>query len=102
MYYALFALMIFVKVFNVYYFELVLGELAGFQGSTAFNYLKERSTYKCGAIAHTYTALSTLLILGDDLSRVHRQSIVRSKIKLIICLIMKMRVNYHIKIYRFT
>ncbi|XP_044736483.1 geranylgeranyl transferase type-1 subunit beta [Chrysoperla carnea] len=58
------------------------GELAGFQGSTAFNYLKERSTYKCGAIAHTYTALSTLLILGDDLSRVHRQSIVRSLRKL--------------------
>lgn len=37
---------------------------------------KEASRYRCGHLAMTYVGLVTLLILGDDLSRVDRKSII--------------------------
>lgn len=50
------------------------GPRSGFQASTTIP--KDVSEYQCGHLAMTYTGLVTLLILGDDLSRVDRQSIV--------------------------
>ena len=34
--------------------------------------------YDCSHIAMTYTALSSLLILGDDLSRVNRPAVIEA------------------------
>lgn len=50
------------------------GSRSGFQGSTTIP--KDATKYQCGHLALTYTGLVTLLILGDDLSRVDRQSFV--------------------------
>lgn len=50
------------------------GPRSGFQASTTIP--KDISEYQCGHLAMTYTSLVTLLILGDDLSRVDRQSII--------------------------
>ena len=33
--------------------------------------------YDCSHVAMTYTALASLLILGDDLSRVNREAVLR-------------------------
>lgn len=50
----------------------------GFQGSTTVNIDLEpcNAHYKCGHLAMTYTGLCTLLILGDDLSQVHRKAVI--------------------------
>jgi geranylgeranyl transferase type-1 subunit beta len=51
------------------------GPRSGFQSSTMIP--KEIVTkYHCGHLAMTYTGLASLLILGDDLSGVDRESIV--------------------------
>lgn len=50
------------------------GPRSGFQPSTTIP--KDIPEYQCGHLAMTYTSLVTLLILGDDLGRVDRQSIV--------------------------
>lgn len=54
----------------------------GFKGSHATNYQENcpydsASDLNCGHIAMTYTALLTLIILGDDLSRVDRFAIMQ-------------------------
>lgn len=49
------------------------GGRSGFQPSTT---LPADSMYRCGHLASTYTGLATLLILGDDLSRVDKKSII--------------------------
>lgn len=55
---------------------------SGFQDSTNLN-TKENAgrpvSYKRAHITNTYASLTTLLTLGDDLSRVFRQQIVKSK-----------------------
>ncbi|XP_046400376.1 geranylgeranyl transferase type-1 subunit beta [Ischnura elegans] len=55
-------------------------ERCGFQGSSTFNFAcdgpqDESCPYKSGHLAMTYTGLATLLILGDDLSRVNRKAL---------------------------
>lgn len=50
------------------------GSRSGFQTST--NVPKDATKYQCGHLAMTYTGLVTLLILGDDLSRIDRESLV--------------------------
>lgn len=50
------------------------GASSGFQASTTILY--DVPKYQYGHLAMTYTGLVTLLILGDDLSRVDRKSIV--------------------------
>lgn len=35
------------------------------------------SEYNCGHLAMTYTGLATLVILGDDLSRVNRKAVIK-------------------------
>ncbi|KAL3226323.1 hypothetical protein MRX96_004422 [Rhipicephalus microplus] len=54
----------------------------GFKGSHATGFKGNdlddcASSFNCGHIAMTYTALATLIILGDDLSRVDRQAIMQ-------------------------
>ena len=39
---------------------------------------KDACEYDCSHIAMTYTALASLLILGDDLSRVNRPAIIEA------------------------
>ena len=41
-------------------------------------YFKDVFDYDCSHIAMTYTALASLLILGDDLSRVDRPAVIES------------------------
>ncbi|OWR49949.1 geranylgeranyltransferase type 1 beta subunit [Danaus plexippus plexippus] len=50
----------------------------GFQGSSTINmpFDSEKSQYRCGHLAMTYTGLCVLLTLGDDLSRVNRRALV--------------------------
>ena len=50
------------------------GSKSGFQASTTLP--KEATKYECGHLAMTYTGLATLLILGDNLSRVDKKSII--------------------------
>lgn len=50
------------------------GPRSGFQPCTTIP--KDAPKYQCGHLAMTYIGLVTLLILGDDLSRVDRKSIV--------------------------
>lgn len=50
------------------------GARSGFQASTTIP--KDVSKYQYGHLAMTYTGLVTLLILGDDLRRVDRKSII--------------------------
>lgn len=50
------------------------GPRSGFQASTTIP--KDVPEYQCGHLAMTYTSLVTLLILGDDLSRVDKKSII--------------------------
>lgn len=53
----------------------------GFQGSSTLIYQRDEAecstTYECGHLAMTYTGLASLVILGDDLSRVNRAAIIR-------------------------
>ncbi|CAB3384577.1 Hypothetical predicted protein [Cloeon dipterum] len=50
----------------------------GFMGSCTFKLQsKESREYQHSHIAMTYTALSSLIILGDDLSRVNRPAVIR-------------------------
>lgn len=53
----------------------------GFQGSTTLIYQRDETecstTYECGHLAMTYTGLASLVILGDDLSRVNRAAVIR-------------------------
>lgn len=56
-----------------------LDEFSGFQGSSCFSFFEERTYFKCGFVAYTYFALSLLLILGDDYSRIQRKSIIKSR-----------------------
>lgn len=59
----------------------------GFQDSTTLNTEENKGKpvpYKTAHIANTYACLATLLILGDNLSRVYRQSIVNSKFMVLI------------------
>lgn len=54
----------------------------GFQDSTTLNTKENKGqsiSYKTAHIANTYVCLATLLILGDDLSRVNRQLIIQSE-----------------------
>jgi hypothetical protein len=56
--------------------------VSGFQGSATLNTklnFGQNALYKWGHIATTYSALATLVILGDDLERIHRASIIRSR-----------------------
>ncbi|KAJ8940949.1 hypothetical protein NQ318_010150 [Aromia moschata] len=56
-------------------------QVSGFQGSTALNTKEAKgrnSPYKWAHIANTYSCLNSLIILGDDLSRVNRKAILRS------------------------
>ncbi|KAI5643833.1 geranylgeranyl transferase type-1 subunit beta [Phthorimaea operculella] len=49
----------------------------GFQGSSTFNIdLGENNHFRCGHLAMTYTGLCMLIILGDDLSRVHKKGVI--------------------------
>ncbi|XP_018320681.1 geranylgeranyl transferase type-1 subunit beta [Agrilus planipennis] len=60
-------------------------EVSGFQGSSTLSTIKNKSKnspLKWGHITATYTALCTLVILGDDLSRVNRKAIAHSLKKL--------------------
>lgn len=50
------------------------GPRSGFQPSTTIP--KDAPKYQCGHLAMTYIGLVTLLILGDDLSRVDKKSII--------------------------
>ena len=50
------------------------GPRSGFQPSTTIP--KDATKYQCGHIAMTYLGLVNLLILGDDLSRVDKKSII--------------------------
>ncbi|XP_061719510.1 geranylgeranyl transferase type-1 subunit beta [Cydia pomonella] len=52
--------------------------MCGFQGSSTINIElhPENAHYRCGHLAMTYTALCTLVTLGDDLSRVNRKALV--------------------------
>ena len=50
------------------------GPISGFQASPTLP--KEATKYQCGHLAMTYTGLAALLILGDDLSRVDKKSLV--------------------------
>lgn len=50
------------------------GSRSGFQASTTIP--KEAPKYQYGHLTMTYTGLATLLILGDDLNRVDRKSII--------------------------
>lgn len=50
------------------------GPKSGFKASTMLP--EEVRKYQCGHLAMTYTGLATLLILGDDLSGVDKNSIV--------------------------
>ncbi|EEZ99080.2 geranylgeranyl transferase type-1 subunit beta [Tribolium castaneum] len=55
--------------------------VSGFQGSSTLNTelnQGQNALYKWGHIATTYSALATLVILKDDLERVHRKSIIKS------------------------
>jgi geranylgeranyl transferase type-1 subunit beta len=52
-----------------------LPRVAGFRGSPANG---TGHSLDCGHLAMTYSALASLLILGDDLSRVDKQGILRS------------------------
>ncbi len=45
----------------------------GFRGSTANGI---DNVYDCGNLAMTYTALSSLIILGDDLNRVNKTAVI--------------------------
>ncbi|XP_034938928.1 geranylgeranyl transferase type-1 subunit beta [Chelonus insularis] len=47
---------------------------SGFQASTTLP--NEAKEYQCGHLSMTYTALSSLVALGDDLSRVNRKAII--------------------------
>nr|XP_053633943.1 geranylgeranyl transferase type-1 subunit beta-like [Cherax quadricarinatus] len=55
---------------------------AGFRGGTSLascrgqaDYTTNISSFDCGHITMTYTALASLIILGDDLSRVNRKAV---------------------------
>ncbi|KAF7405302.1 hypothetical protein HZH66_004208 [Vespula vulgaris] len=50
------------------------GPRSGFQSSTTIP--KEASKYRCGHLATTYTGLVTLVIVGDNLDRVDKKSII--------------------------
>ena len=41
-------------------------------------FFKDACEYDCSHIAMTYTALASLLILGDDLSRVNRPAVIEA------------------------
>jgi geranylgeranyl transferase type-1 subunit beta len=55
-------------------------ERCGFQGSSTLISLRDEvecsTVYECGHLAMTYTGLASLVILGDDLSRVNRPAII--------------------------
>lgn len=64
------------------YFHHILELVSGFQGSTTFNTEENKNSigpYKWNHIAYTYCALLILVILGDDLSRVHKKELIKSK-----------------------
>lgn len=52
----------------------------GFQGSSTLIFPPDETKcsplYECGHLAMTYTGLASLVILGDDLSRVYRAAII--------------------------
>lgn len=55
--------------------------MSGFQGSSTFNTSENKNLpgfYKWSHIAATYCALCSLIILGDDLSKVNRKAIINS------------------------
>lgn len=55
--------------------------VSGFQGTSILNTVENKnqnSLFKWGHIANTYSALCSLLALGDDLSRINRESIIKS------------------------
>lgn len=52
----------------------------GFQGSSTLIFPRDETKcspmYECGHLAMTYMGLASLIILGDDLSRVNRAAII--------------------------
>lgn len=60
----------------IYRLQVSNGTKSGFQSSTTLP--QDCAEYHCGHLAMTYTALATLLVLNDDLSRVDRESIVKA------------------------
>ena len=74
-----------VHIIDWFYKCLVISEeeetecWSGFRGSTALRLTEEASPshdHDHGHIAMTYTALASLLVLGDDLSRVNRKAVI--------------------------
>lgn len=55
--------------------------VCGFQGSSTVNIELDECHryYRCGHLAMTYTGLCCLIILGDDLSRVHKKAVMAGK-----------------------
>ncbi|CAG9865284.1 unnamed protein product [Phyllotreta striolata] len=67
----------------IYSLQIVNKEelVSGFQGSPTLNTRTNKTgntSYKWSHVANTYACLSSLLILGDDLSRVNKQAILES------------------------
>lgn len=83
------------------HFRLVIDFL---QGATTFNTYVDCaaggiSDYKWGHLAMTYTSIATLIILGDDLSRLDRKAIIDGKIVYLkVCAIQFMRFLYQVSL----
>lgn len=66
----------------IYSLQIENEQVSGFQDSTTLNTKENKSKsvpYKTAHIANTYASLALLLILGDNLSKVCRKSIIKSK-----------------------
>lgn len=62
----------------IYRLQVVGSETGGFQGSsTLITPNNENGAYQWGYIACTYSALASLVILGDDLSRVDKEAVLK-------------------------
>lgn len=87
--------------FDIQHFRLVNDFL---QGATTFNTYIDCaaggiSDYKWGHLAMTYTSIATLIILGDDLSRLDRKAIIDGKIVYLkVCAIQFMRFLYQVSL----
>ena len=64
-------------LFPLTWYDLSGGDLsrAGFRGSAANTSGTPLNLWDCGHITMTYTALATLLVLGDDLARLDRAAL---------------------------
>lgn len=74
---------LFTRIYGFLHFNTILELVSGFQGSSTFNTKDNKnsnSLYKWSHSAGTYCGLCSLVILGDDLSRVNRKAIINSKL----------------------